>query len=60
MATVVRYRPNSLVCMYTNARTGVRRAVYGSLAERLLRRTDAPSCCSGRRGSRRAWSTCAT
>ena len=31
-----RFRPNSLVCMYTNARTGVRRAVYGSLAERLL------------------------
>ena len=42
MATVVHHRPNSLVCMYTNARTGVRQAVYGSLAERLLRRTDAP------------------
>ena len=42
ITTVVHYRPNSLVCMYTNARTGVRRAVYGSLAERLLRSTDAP------------------
>ena len=42
ISTVVHHRPNSLVCMYTSARTGVRRAVYGSLAERLLQRTDAP------------------
>jgi len=42
ISAVVGYRPNSLICMYTNARTGVRRAVYGSLAERLLRSTDAP------------------
>ena len=42
ITTVVGFRPNSLICMYTNARTGVRRAVYGSLAERLLGSTDAP------------------
>ena len=42
ISTVVGFRPNSLICMYTNARSGVRRAVYGSLAERLLRSTDVP------------------
>ncbi len=42
IASVVAHRPNSLICMYTSARTGVRRAVYGSLAEYLLRHTDAP------------------
>lgn len=42
IATVAAHRPNSLICMYSNARTGVRRAVYGSLAEYLVRATDAP------------------
>ena len=42
VASVVEHRPNSLICMSTSARTGVRRAVYRSLAERLLRELDAP------------------
>ncbi len=42
IATVAAHRPNSLICMYSHARTGVRRAVYGSLAEYLLRHTDSP------------------
>ncbi len=42
MATMVDYRPSSLICMSSSARTGVRRAAYGSLAERLVRDLDAP------------------
>lgn len=42
LATMLAYRPNSLICMATSARTGVRRAAYGSLAERLVREVDAP------------------
>jgi nucleotide-binding universal stress UspA family protein len=40
--TMVAYRPNSLICMYTHARTGVLRTVYGNLAQTLLRVVDAP------------------
>jgi len=42
VASMVGYRPNSLICMSTSARTGVRRAAYGSMAERLLRELEAP------------------
>ena len=40
--TVLRFRPHSLICMHSSGRTGVRRAVYGSFAERLLRQLDVP------------------
>jgi nucleotide-binding universal stress UspA family protein len=42
LGSMLSFRPKSLICMSTSARTGVRRAVYGSLAERLLRAVDAP------------------
>jgi nucleotide-binding universal stress UspA family protein len=42
IATTVKFRPRALVCMYTNARQGVRRAVYGSLAEEIIARVDVP------------------
>jgi len=42
VATMIGFRPKSLICMSTSARTGVRRATYGSMAERLLQLTDAP------------------
>jgi len=42
MVTMAEFRPDSLFCMYTNARTGLLRMVYGSLADRLLRKTDTP------------------
>jgi MinD-like ATPase involved in chromosome partitioning or flagellar assembly len=42
ISSMVGFRPNSLICMSTSARTGVRRAAYGSLAERLLRELDVP------------------
>lgn len=40
--TMVAYRPQSLICMYTHARTGLLRSVYGNLAQTLLRVVDAP------------------
>ncbi|MGZ4693089.1 MAG: universal stress protein [Acidimicrobiales bacterium] len=42
VSTMIDFRPNSLICMATSGRTGVRRAAYGSLAERLLHDLDAP------------------
>jgi len=39
---VVAHRPHSLVCMYSSGRVGVRRAVYGNFAERLLHELDVP------------------
>lgn len=42
VATMLSYRPHSLICMSTTARTGVLRAAYGSMAERLLHSIDAP------------------
>jgi nucleotide-binding universal stress UspA family protein len=42
IARVIEHRPNSLVCMSTSARPGLLRAVYGSVAEDLLRGIDAP------------------
>lgn len=42
VTTVVEHRPNSLICMSSHARGGVVRAVYGSLAEKLLRTVDVP------------------
>ena len=42
VGTVIDHRRNSLICMYSNGRTGVRRAVYGSLAEGLLHDLDVP------------------
>ena len=42
LATMLRYRPRSLICMASSGRTGVRRVVYGSTAERLLHELDAP------------------
>ena len=43
IATTVKYRPKALICMYTNARQGVRRTVYGSTAEEIIARVDAVS-----------------
>lgn len=40
--TVLDYRPGSLLCMATSARSGVLKAIYGSLAEQLLRTVDVP------------------
>jgi len=42
IATTVKFRPRSLVVMATSARQGVRRAVYGSVAEAVVRRVDVP------------------
>lgn len=42
LATVIAHRPNSLVCMSTTGRSGLMRAVYGSVAEDLVRQIDAP------------------
>ncbi len=42
IANVAAWRPNSLLCMSTHARTGVLRAVYASLAERLVHDLDSP------------------
>jgi len=42
LQTMVHYRPHTIVCMYTHARTGVLHAVYGSLADQLLQELDAP------------------
>lgn len=42
VAESVHYRPTSLVAMHTHARTGVDRAVFGSVAEQVLRLTDVP------------------
>jgi nucleotide-binding universal stress UspA family protein len=47
IAEVVGHRPNSLLCMYSHGRTGIRRAVYGSLAERLLQHLDVPALVLG-------------
>ena len=49
IATMAAYRPNSLVCMYTHARAGLLRTVYGSLAEKVLRSVDAPVLLTGPR-----------
>jgi nucleotide-binding universal stress UspA family protein len=40
--TVVAHRPHSLVCLHSSGRVGVRRAVYGNFAERLLNELDVP------------------
>lgn len=42
IATVTRHRPQSMVCMATHARRGVRRAVYGSVAEAVVAAVDVP------------------
>jgi nucleotide-binding universal stress UspA family protein len=42
IATTVKFRPRALLCMFTHARQGVRRAVYGSLAEEVIARVDVP------------------
>jgi nucleotide-binding universal stress UspA family protein len=42
VASMLSFRPNSLICMSTSGRTGVLRATYGSMVERLLREVDAP------------------
>lgn len=42
IGTVIDHRPGSLLCMATSARSGVLKAVYGSLAEQLLRTVDVP------------------
>ncbi len=42
VAKSVSYRPGSLVCMATHARTGLRKAVHGSVAEDVIRAVDAP------------------
>jgi len=42
LSTMTRYRPQSLICLATHARTGVLRAVYGNLAEQLLRDLEVP------------------
>lgn len=42
LETMTAFRPSSLICMHTHARTGLLRTVYGSLAEDLLHRLDVP------------------
>jgi nucleotide-binding universal stress UspA family protein len=42
IATTVRFRPRALLCMFTHARQGVRRAVYGSIAEAVIARVEIP------------------
>ena len=42
IATTVRFRPRSLICMSTHARQGVRRAVYGSIAESIVSQVNVP------------------
>jgi nucleotide-binding universal stress UspA family protein len=42
IATTVKFRPRALLCMFTHARQGVRRAVYGSVAEQVIARVDVP------------------
>jgi nucleotide-binding universal stress UspA family protein len=42
IVTTVKYRPRALVCMFTHARQGVRRTVYGSTAEDIIARVDVP------------------
>jgi MinD-like ATPase involved in chromosome partitioning or flagellar assembly/nucleotide-binding universal stress UspA family protein len=51
IASMISFRPNSLICMSTSARTGVRRLTYGSLAERLIRDLDVPLVLVGPRWS---------
>jgi nucleotide-binding universal stress UspA family protein len=51
MVTMAKFRPNALFCMYTNARTGLLRLVYGSLADRLLHKTDTPVLLIGPRAT---------
>lgn len=36
------YRPKTLICMATHARSGLGRLVYGSVAERVVRQLDEP------------------
>jgi len=54
VAESVHYRPTSLVAMHTHARTGVDRAVFGSIAEQVLRATDVPVLLFGPKWSARA------
>lgn len=42
IANADHYRTNSLICMSTHARSGVRRMVFGSVAEDVLREIDTP------------------
>jgi len=42
VAASVQHRPTSLVAMCTHARTGVDKALFGSVAEKVLRATDVP------------------
>lgn len=42
IATTVKFRPRALICMFTHARQGVRKAVYGSTAEAIIDRVDVP------------------
>jgi nucleotide-binding universal stress UspA family protein len=42
IATTVKFRPQSIICMSTHARQGLRRAVYGSIAESIISRVDVP------------------
>ena len=42
IVTTVKFRPRAMICMSTHARQGVRRAVYGSIAESIIARVDVP------------------
>ncbi|MGY6501889.1 MAG: universal stress protein [Acidimicrobiales bacterium] len=42
IATTVEQRPNSLVCMTTHGRSGLTRALLGSVAEETIREVDVP------------------
>jgi len=42
VATAQAHRPDSLVCMATHGRTGLRRALFGSVAEEVIRTIDVP------------------
>jgi nucleotide-binding universal stress UspA family protein len=42
IVTTIRFRPRALLCMFTHARQGVRRAVYGSVAEEVVAQVEIP------------------
>jgi nucleotide-binding universal stress UspA family protein len=42
IVTTVKFRPRAMICMSTHARQGVRRAVYGSIAESIIARVEVP------------------
>lgn len=42
IVTTTKFRPRSMICMSTHARQGMRRAVFGSVAEAVVAQVDVP------------------